>query len=511
MKNRKLPSEYAVPAEYNVPPEIAKPAPEFVKPAPECPEAAAEMRAAPPEFTASAVTKSVTDAEEEKKRRRNRRLRNLIQNTIAPVAATIAVVAVIFASFNFDPLGNDFLRMGSGPGHLPELTGVVAPTGTDVTPTNTPTPTAAATPTPTPALVSAVEGAITGAETKVLTMYHVEGVNGETFETSLTDGDPMPEVKAWLKTWGGYRKLMEQSRDKVFVGYEYSDDAIVVGDLDYLAGAYIAQGTVYAVYREDVHYYAFLDSHGPGYVEELDDEEDFPRLSNMAPDFAGAYAWSGVYTEEYLQVVIDRQTYFLVAGSYYVTEFNISTTDAPGATYDRATNTLTLDNCKADVIDANLMGNGFTIKLIGENEIGRIVLWGAGHSGSVTITGDGELYVNESEIYDCGFMIMGEGGPAALMVDRDAYVDIYGTKVAVLIAGTTMEKAIYTRGRMITGGTRGNGAFYGYNNDGVRAKNGMIVGVYSLAEMTEAVGEQCYDYTVITPEGEPGTRVQFIP
>ncbi len=510
MKDRKLPSEYAVPAEFYVPPEIAKPAPEFVKPAPECPEAAAEMRNAPPEFTASTAAKPAEDAEE-KKRRRNNRLRNLIQNTVAPVAATIAVVAVVFASFNFDPLGNDFLRAGSRQrSQEPEPSGYVQPTGPGEDPTATPTPTTAATPTPTPAYVMAPEGSISGAETKVLTMYHVEGANDETFETSLTDGDPMPEVRAWLKTWGGSKQLMEQNRNRVFLGYEYSDDAIVVGDPDDMANVYIAQGTVYAVYREDVYYYAFLDSHGPGYFEEVEGEE-FPSMANLAPDFSGAFAWSGMYTEEYVRITVGGELHYLVAGSYWASQEGATLTDVPGVTYDRATNTLTLDNCNIDKIDTNLMGNGFTIKVIGENQVGRITLWGAGHSGSATITGDGELYVNESETADTGLMIYGETGPAALMVDRDVYVEIYGTEAAIMVSMTTMEKAIYTRGRMVTGGIRGNGDFMLYNFQVQDADGNYVVTQGTVTEFSQAQGAQFYDYTVITPEGEPGTRVQFIP
>ncbi|MBO4627948.1 MAG: hypothetical protein J5645_08220 [Lachnospiraceae bacterium] len=506
MKKRQMPSEFVLPAEdYRLPSEIVMPAPEVAQPAPECATAAAEEHFAPPEFGAVAVKKAAA-TEEEKRRRRNNRLRNLLHETVMPVAATIMTVAVVFASLRYDPLGNDFLRSGEKRRAEPKVTTVVKP---DDNPTNTPTPTVAATSTPTPKLVAGTEGSISGAVTKVLTMYHVEGANGETFETTLSDSDPMPEVRAWLKTWGGYRQLDEQSRRKEFLGYEFSDDAVVSDDPENPGNQYVAQGTVYAVYREDVDYYAYLDSHGPGYFEEVEGEE-FPTMPNTEPDFSGAYAWSGAGTEEYIRITVDGETRYLVLGSVWASMGN-ELGEVPGATYDRATNTLTLDNCKADVIDTNLMGNSFTIKVVGENQIGKIVLWGAGHSGSAIITGDGELYVNEDSAAAVGLMIYGEWGPAALMVDRNVYVEICGSDAAILISGTTMKKAIYTRGWMVTGGIRGNGDFCEYQTTVIDDNGNYVTVPITLAEISAAEGKDFYDYSVVTPEGEPGWRVQFLP
>lgn len=67
-----------------------------------------------------------------------------------------------------------------------------------------------------------------------------------------------------------------------------------------------------------------------------------------------------------------------------------------GVSYDKASNTLTLNQYKnADnYIATNMMGDDFKIRLIGENEISSIVAYGDAWGGSVTICGDGSLTVN---------------------------------------------------------------------------------------------------------------------
>ena len=61
-------------------------------------------------------------------------------------------------------------------------------------------------------------------------------------------------------------------------------------------------------------------------------------------------------------------------------------TDDPGIRYDSSTNTLTLHNFTGPLLDINLMGNGFTIKLEGENHLEMLRAWGFGYGGSVTFT-----------------------------------------------------------------------------------------------------------------------------
>ena len=73
-----------------------------------------------------------------------------------------------------------------------------------------------------------------------------------------------------------------------------------------------------------------------------------------------------------------------------------------GVSYDKASNTLTLNQYKnADnYIATNMMGDDFKIRLIGENEISSIVAYGDAWGGSVTICGDGSLTVNPKKQED---------------------------------------------------------------------------------------------------------------
>lgn len=522
MEHNRLPDEYKMPAEIcKVPAEIAKPAPEY-------PAMTPETKSAPPEFPSERALRGynrMTDGSRgdaidrtgaaartgEEHRECNRR--RLLRTVMMPIAATVATVAVVFASFRYDPLGNDYLRAGELRNtQISQVTGTIEKPGNSTpaaTPTNTPTPTTGATPTPTPKLINQPEGSIASAVPKTWTMYHVEGANDETFETTLSEGDPMDEVKAWLKTWGGSTDLMEQNRVRVFLGYEFSEDAIPIGDIDDWDNIYLAQGTIYAVYREDVYYYAFLQSYGPGYFEEAEDE-DWPTLPNLEPDFAGTYAWSNYGTEEFVRMVVDGESRYLEIGSVWTARGD-TLGEVPGATYDANSNTLKLENCTADRLEINLMGNSFRIEVVGENHIGEVVLWGAGYSGSAMITGTGELYINEEENASVGLMVEAEWGPAALLVDERVDVEIHGTDAAILISGTSIEKAICMRsGMLMTGGVRASGEFLQYTTM-VQDENGNYTSVpITLAEISAAEGIQFYDYSVVTPEGDFAKVVRFV-
>ena len=79
---------------------------------------------------------------------------------------------------------------------------------------------------------------------------------------------------------------------------------------------------------------------------------------------------------------------------YKNTSTNVDTVE--GVTYDEETNTLTLTNYKGNVtLRFNDMSPNFKIKLVGENELTRIMgLLGPVKNPQLTITGDGTLKVN---------------------------------------------------------------------------------------------------------------------
>ena len=69
-----------------------------------------------------------------------------------------------------------------------------------------------------------------------------------------------------------------------------------------------------------------------------------------------------------------------------------------GVTYDKDTNTLTLDNVNTNLaLDINKMGDDFKLKLIGENSIALLDIYGDDYGGNLTITGDGSLTVDTSK------------------------------------------------------------------------------------------------------------------
>ena len=100
----------------------------------------------------------------------------------------------------------------------------------------------------------------------------------------------------------------------------------------------------------------------------------------------------------------------------------------PGVTYDKASNTLTLDNYKnANAgISANMMGDDFKIKVVGNCEIAMFVAWGDGWGGSVTVTGNGTLTVNKSGICENAVVLEAEGTASSFNVDSTATVNLYG-------------------------------------------------------------------------------------
>ena len=98
-----------------------------------------------------------------------------------------------------------------------------------------------------------------------------------------------------------------------------------------------------------------------------------------------------------------------------------------GAVYDKKTNTFTLTNYKHPTmsIEANEMGDDFKIKLVGDNQIKSLIVWGYGYGGSVEILGDGTLTINKNKGKNCGITMQPEGTKAVLKVSGKAVVDVY--------------------------------------------------------------------------------------
>lgn len=217
-----------------------------------------------------------------------------------------------------------------------------------------------------------------------------------------------------------------------------------------------------------------------------EDDDVFPTLVNLDPDFAGAYAWSGDGSEEYIRFARDGETaysYLVKGGAWDKYDSDGKLVDDSSAVYDKKTNTLTLKNFTAAVLDVNLMGNGFTIELVGDNTISGVQIWGAMYGGSLTFTGSGTLTVTGGMVLNC------EASASCLIVKKGVMLDISGDSFAVIVADSTFDdSAIYLSKYLDVSG-----------------------GENKLYTTNEYSGVTYYTYSFLDDSGEPSTHVTIKP
>ena len=214
-------------------------------------------------------------------------------------------------------------------------------------------------------------------------------------------------------------------------------------------------------------------------------DDEFPELSNLSPNGYVHFQDFGVLDEDFVILESADGSVYLHAGTVYG-ENRESTLS--GARYDEATNTLTLTNFTGSLLNVNLMGNGFTLRLEGENHLDGILMWGFFYGGSLTITGTGSLTVNEGLSRDTGILFQSEYSETCLMIDSGVVLEVYGKESAILVQDTTMEKAIYfLKPLKINGGVRKGEA----------------------EEETSPEGETVYRYYLADEEGKPSKYVVF--
>ncbi|MBO4338844.1 MAG: hypothetical protein J5877_02845 [Clostridia bacterium] len=188
----------------------------------------------------------------------------------------------------------------------------------------------------------------------------------------------------------------------------------------------------------------------------------------------------------------------------------------PGVTYDKASNTLTLNNYKnaKAAISANMMGDNFKINVIGDCEIAEIMAYGDGWGGSVTITGTGTLTVNKSGICDNAISLYAESTASSLHIDSSVTVILYGNEGVFY----SNYNAVTSTGAVVTAGNGQNvftikkeGSSYRYrtalsaflinNPDGTRyayyktTRSGDPDGIYGTCVMTTSAGKKTYSVT----------------
>ena len=218
-----------------------------------------------------------------------------------------------------------------------------------------------------------------------------------------------------------------------------------------------------------------------------EEEEDFfPALSNLDPDFAGDYAWSEEGSEEYVRIYTGGESFTYLqkgaAWAYYDAEGEVKN-PASGAWYDKSANVLHMTGFDAEVLDVNLMGNGFTIELNGDSHVGSVSIWGAMYAGSVTFTGSGSLTVDGGLYLNC------EASASCIIVHKGVTLDISG-EPAVVVGDTTLEGGIFM-------------------SKYLKLVGGEIVQLGD--EDDEYQGQRLYLYTVVNEEGEPATHVRIEP
>lgn len=180
-----------------------------------------------------------------------------------------------------------------------------------------------------------------------------------------------------------------------------------------------------------------------GYENHIYEERpQLPNLMQNGPITLEEYGiFDTVLDEEFLIYGQDGKDNVLLAGKQRA-NLNVSE-GTESIYYDYDSNTLYLDNCDIDYINANMLGNGFTIDVNGICHVGAVLSWGFHHGGSITFTGEeGTLYVNRDGVYDIGVEVRGENSMSGIFIDRmeGFYV---GGSMPIVVSETTMPHALY--------------------------------------------------------------------
>ena len=114
-----------------------------------------------------------------------------------------------------------------------------------------------------------------------------------------------------------------------------------------------------------------------------------------------------------------------------------------GAVYDRASNTLTITDLKAEnlVLETNCMGDDFNLNIVGDCEMARIRIWGYGYGGTLNIIGNGTLSVNTKKLYDNAIILYPEGSNSSLNFGKNVHVNLYAKVDAAKIFDATYTDA----------------------------------------------------------------------
>ena len=177
--------------------------------------------------------------------------------------------------------------------------------------------------------------------------------------------------------------------------------------------------------------------------EEPAGDDGFPVLDDLKPDYKGQFSGTPEGPDYYMRFyLIDENSesgevcYYLAKGDGIGENYGkgIYVDSLEGADYNSSTNTLTLNNFTCSSMLARLMGNGFTIRLIGQNYIDYISI----DSGSVTFEGNGTLICG-------GIAVDGDKRQGCIMIRRGVELMLTdeSSNGAISIRNTTMSKQLW--------------------------------------------------------------------
>lgn len=114
-----------------------------------------------------------------------------------------------------------------------------------------------------------------------------------------------------------------------------------------------------------------------------------------------------------------------------------------GATYDRETNTLTITDLAAGnmLLETNVMGDDFTIRVVGDCSVGQIRIWGDGYGGALNLEGNGTLTVNAHRACDNAIVLYAENSASSLHFGREVTVNLYAKQDVAVVRQVPIESA----------------------------------------------------------------------
>lgn len=218
------------------------------------------------------------------------RLRLIKRVAFVPVAASVTAVTIVFSAMGYDPLGEDVFERDAyeqqdEPGQGTGDKDADHPRGQG---DNNPEPRYAE-------IYEDAYACVTYVPT------------GETFTSSEMGKEGMDQAREWVKNVGGDPNSMTfLYKEEVYVGYELSDDAIPIGDVDDIDNMYLAQGTMTKIYKTYAYYEAYERGAQNGTSQENNGQGNWQDETGNSP-----------YIIEGLPICV---TYLPTGESYYPTE-----------------------------------------------------------------------------------------------------------------------------------------------------------------------------------------------